>query len=256
MSGIKFPSAVSSCTDCAFLFVQKLKTLKADENDMKNKDNYQLPLAVCLLFSPQLLLLYIGTDWQTKAIFLICSLTICILFFQDRIKALKIDKTGLLFEFKDMISNVNATLDDLRETIQPILVITLHAITASTQGFSGINHKSAMLFFRKVLKLKKRLNLDSDDLKRAIYEARKAVITLALYDIRNSLSTTEECIMMVESIKVDNNTSEDDLRVLKKYICSADNSHVATMIYADLIDFIRETSDIDESYCKDVDRNC
>lgn len=222
---------------------------------MKTKDKYQLLLAVRLIFVPQLLLLYIETDWQTKAIFLICSLTICILFFQDRIKALKIDKTGLLFEFRDMISNVNATLDDLRETIQPILIINLNAITASTRWLSGINHESAMLFFRKALAIQKRLKLESDDLKYAIYEARKATITIALYDIRNSLSTTKECIMLVESIKVDNNISEDDLRDLKKHIYSVDDNYTATMIYADLIDFIRETSGIDESYCKDIDRN-
>jgi len=222
---------------------------------MKKKDKFQLLVAMFVLFFPQLVLLFIKTDWQTKAIFLVCSLTICILFFQDRIKTLKIDKTSFLLEFKDLVSAVNATLDDLRETIQPIIILNLHSIIASTKGFSGINYRPAMLFFRKTLALKKKLKLNSVELNQAIYDARKAVIILALYAIRNSLFNTEECIMIVDNIKRNSGISENDLYDLKKYIYSIDNNHKATMIYTDLIEFIRETGGIDETCCKNIDRD-
>lgn len=52
----------------------KLAKLDLKIDKLDQKDTCQLLINICLLFVPQLVLLYIEVDWRSKVLFFICSL--------------------------------------------------------------------------------------------------------------------------------------------------------------------------------------
>lgn len=113
------------------------------------------------------------------------------------------------------------------------------------------NYKADISFFSSAIVLKDRLELNSDELIKAIYKAKKSVCTSTLYSLRNSLKDNEQCIINVDKI-VHRGLLEKDIHDFGQFVYSThdENKEQAIKIYHDLIAFLRETSDINENYCK------
>lgn len=212
-------------------------------NEKKITQIYKILLAVLVLFGPQFYLLHLNATWQTEAVFLVCSIVACLLFFQDKIQSFTISKNSLKINW--LVKSVTATLDDLKNIIQPLLIFHLQTLATSTTGFNVPNYKGNMNFFKSAITLKNTLNLDSKELTEAIYRAKKAVCTSTLYSIRNVLKDNEMCIIETEKI-IKCGLLEQDIYNFGSFIHSIHdkNQEQAIAIYNDLIFFLKETNDI------------
>lgn len=223
-------------------------------NKSKLIQTCKMLLAIIILFGPQFYLLHLNANWQTKAIFLICSIVVCLLFFQDKIQSFTISNNSLKVDW--LVKNINATVDDLKNVVEPLIIFNLETLSTSTTGLTAPNYKADINFFKSSIALKDRLELNSDELTKAIYKAKKSVCTSTLYSLRNSLKDNKQCIIDVDDI-VHHGLLEKDIHDFGQFVYSIhdENKEQAIKIYNDLIAFLRETSDIDENYCKNNSRD-
>lgn len=88
----------------------------------------QIIEVILILFVPQVCLVVANKSWQAMLMFLICSLVVCVLFFQDRINKLKVGKGVLEIDLQEAIKEAYATIDNIKDLTDPVLNFNLRKI--------------------------------------------------------------------------------------------------------------------------------
>ena len=65
-------------------------------------------------------------------------------YFSDRVKNIIFAHNKIQLELRELVSEANATIKNLTEISEPLLIMSLETIIASSHGFSPINYKTAM----------------------------------------------------------------------------------------------------------------
>ena len=204
---------------------------------------------ILIMFIPQIILVYLGKSYQIMIIFLACSIIVCA-FLQDKVNILRLGKNGIELDMREAINEAYATIDNIKELMDPIINYNLQSMAGEDLAFEGTNLEERLTFFRKARKLAEKLNIDTPELKATLAKARGSVLyafSLKLYDLwghdTNGYNISEEII----EIKTDSNKVHLDK--FKHYMKELDvNSRKrAEKLYDELVEFLNETSDIDDS---------
>lgn len=103
--------------------------------------------SIAILFIPQIILLYLDKSWSVMAIFLICSLVICLIFFQDKINVFKFGKDGIEFEMKKAINEAYATIKQMKLLADPLINYSFQLMAGEDMAFHGTNIEERIAFF-------------------------------------------------------------------------------------------------------------
>lgn len=205
---------------------------------------------IFIIFVPQIILVYLGKSYQIMIIFLVCSITVCVLFLQDKVNTLRFGKNGIELDMREAINEAYATIDNIKELIDPIINYNLQLMAGEDLAFEGTNLEERIAFFRKARELAKKLNIDTLELKSSFAKARGSVLyafSLEVYDLWGH--DTNGYNISKEIIETGLHSNKVHLDKFKYYIKELDDGRQveARKLYDKLVDFLNETSDIDDS---------
>ena len=132
---------------------------------MKNLKKF---MCFVVIFGPQCILTYFDKQWQTNLIFLASSVLFLFILNPDVLTELTIQKDGVSFKLREAIKEAYATIDMIKQTMDPI--IRLQADIVKTSGtFNSmtveelLRAKSEMMDLADQLDLKDAQNYYSDE---------------------------------------------------------------------------------------------
>ncbi|MYV21538.1 hypothetical protein FYN05_06945 [Lactobacillus salivarius] len=194
---------------------------------------------ICILFTPQVFLIYMGEKtWQVMVIWLFGSI---VAIFSDRVKNIIFAHNKIKLELHELVNEANATIKNLTEISEPLLIMSLETIVAASLGFSPINYKTAIKYIYNVQKIKRKYQFESVD--KSLFRAKIATLKLGegfARSINNGVKTYH--------IDLNDNNIMSKLR---KYLTDEQNIKIK-VIYTDLLEFLERTGDINEdSYSND-----
>lgn len=190
---------------------------------------------ICILFAPQIFLMYMGEKaWQVMAIWLFGSI---VAVFYDRVKNIIFTHNKIKLELHELVNEANATIKNLTEISEPLLIMSLETIVSSSLGFSPINYKTAIKYIYNVQKIKGKYQFESYEVDKTLFRAKVATIKLGedfARGINNGIETYH--------INVSDNKK---IIKLKKYLEDEQNIKIKD-IYTDLLEFLERTDSINE----------
>lgn len=196
---------------------------------------------ICILFTPQVFLIYMGEKtWQVMVIWLFGSI---VAIFSDRVKNIIFAHNKIQLELRELVSEANATIKNLTEISEPLLIMSLETIIASSHGFSPINYKTAMKYIYNVQKIKRKYQFESYEVTQLLFRAKIATLGLGEGVARNINNGVETYHIDLD----DNNV----ISKLKNYLADEQNIKIK-IIYTDLLEFLERAGNINEdSYSND-----
>lgn len=102
---------------------------------------------ILIMFIPQIILVYLGKSYQIMIIFLACSIIVCVLFLQDKVNILRLGKNGIELDMREAINEAYATIDNIKELIDPIINYDLQLMAGEDLAFEGTNLEERLIFF-------------------------------------------------------------------------------------------------------------
>lgn len=204
---------------------------------------------IFIMLIPQIILVYLGKSYKIMAVFLVCSIISCV-FLQDKVNILRFGKNGIELEMRKAINEAYATIDNIKELMDPIINYNLQLMAGEDLAFEGTNLEERLTFFRKARKLTEKLNIDTPELKATFAKARGSVLyafSLELYDLWGH--DTNGYNISKKIIEIKTNSNKVHLDKFKHYMKELDvnNRKKAEKLYDELVEFLNETSDIDDS---------
>lgn len=126
---------------------------------------------ILIMFIPQIILIYLGESYQIMIVCLGCSIITCA-FLQDKVNILRLGKNGIELDMRKAINEAYATIDNIKELMDPIINYNLQLMAGEDLAFEGTNLEERLTFFRKARKLAEKLNIDTPELKATLAKAR------------------------------------------------------------------------------------
>lgn len=224
---------------------------------MKNKmialSNYSI--SILLLFLPQIVLIHLKQDWQTKAIFLVASIIIVILIFKDYFKEVSLGAGNATVVFNKKIEEMNATINDVKAFAVPMLKFLLEIMSNFDKGLTSIGLKTKLDIFKNAIDLKEKFDLIDCDLDKKIYSGKISVVVGFLCKIRDidDLGKRRELNDQIEKIKANQTLPEyDKLKSIVELKITPENKSKVDGLLLQLFDFLKEYGDDNfENDCED-----
>lgn len=228
---------------------------------MKNVWNWvkkrrQIIEVIFILFVPQICLVIANKSWQAMLMFLICSLVVCILFFQDRINKLKFGKDGLEIDLQKAIKEAYATIDNIKDLTDPILNFNLQEMAAEDFVYSGTLSYERIRFFEQARNLSKKLDLENtEELQNSFSKAKSAVVMSFFWEIERAFKKASKDGTQIANLIINNNGEVNSVTTANMALFNQKVNEVpkedreeVQALYDSLEKFLRETSDIDDNF--------
>ena len=91
---------------------------------------------ILIMFIPQIILIYLGKPYQIMIVCLGCSIITCA-FLQDKVNILRLGKNGIELDMKKAINEAYATIDNIKELMDPIINYNLYDLWGhDTNGYN------------------------------------------------------------------------------------------------------------------------
>ena len=211
-----------------------------------------------VIFLPQAILVYLHESWLVMLIFMFGSVISCLFFLQYQIKHMKLGKDGFEFDterIEKAINDAYATIDMVKDTIEPILEYTMRLMPGEDIAFGGTEPEERIRFFKDAIRLMNKYDIHNDGLNAAILKAKSSVI----YSFENDLSYVRSTEGKLKGVFLRSANPADlescDLEAFKRAIPTItvpEDRECVQARYEQLEQFLEETSDINEdSYRND-----
>lgn len=212
----------------------------------------QIIEVILILFVPQVCLVVANKSWQAMLMFLICSLVVCVLFFQDRINKLKVGKGVLEIDLQEAIKEAYATIDNIKDLTDPVLNFNLQEMAAEDLAFEGTSYDERITFFDKARMLARKLELNSSELDNSFIKAKIAILYSFNLEIERAFDkVTDHQGRKVTSKFIEQyHSSGIDMVAFKNEIESLpiNKRKNVQYLYDALEKFLKETSDIGDNF--------
>lgn len=218
--------------------------------------------SILILFLPQIILLCLDKSWSVMVIFLICSLVICLIFFQDKINIFKLGKDGIEFEMKKAIDEAYATIKQMKLLADPLINYSFQLMAGEDRAFHGTSVEERIAFFKKIRNLIIEMDLTTKEIEESLFSGKLSILYAVGYEITTLWSegivfgSNPESNSFKEGHEISNQiieksqsgfpTGKVNLNIfnekLKKF--PEENRDRAYELYKLLKEFLEETSDI------------
>lgn len=133
-------------------------------------------LSISLVFLPQIALLFLKNNGNAQWIFFVSAIMIVALLYREEIRKLSISKDGMTLEMKETIKELYATMNDVKEVVVPIEILTLKLMENADYALTPMRLKDRLLCYHCAVRTKKTLNVHDGELNNAIKEAQVSVL--------------------------------------------------------------------------------